>query len=169
MSLSIGIIGLPNVGKSTVFNALTGAQQAEVANYPFCTIQPNRAIVPLKDERLTKLNSLVNVPNTIYATLEFVDIAGLVKGASRGEGLGNKFLSHVRNTDALIHVVRLFDDPNVIHVSGAINPIEDIEIINLELALADIDQLERKITKLESDIKGDKNLIPVLNLAKSLK
>jgi len=169
MSLSIGIIGLPNVGKSTVFNALTGAQHAEVANYPFCTIQPNRAVVPLKDERLTKLNSLVNVPNTIYATLEFVDIAGLVKGASRGEGLGNQFLAHVRNTDALIHVVRLFDDPNVIHVSGAIKPIEDIEIINLELALADMDQLERKITKLESDIKGDKNLIPILKLANSLK
>jgi GTP-binding protein YchF len=168
MSLSIGIIGLPNVGKSTVFNALSGVQLAEVANYPFCTIQPNRSVVPLKDERLAKLNTLVGVPKTIYATLEFVDIAGLVKGASRGEGLGNQFLSHVRNTDALIHVVRVFDDPNVVHVSGAINPIEDIDIINLELALADMDQLERKVQKLESDIKGDRKLIPILSLAKSL-
>jgi GTP-binding protein YchF len=169
MSLSIGILGLPNVGKSTVFNALTGAQNAEVANYPFCTIQPNRAIVPLKDERLEKLRELVDVPNIIYATIEFVDIAGLVKGASQGEGLGNQFLSHVRNTDALIHVVRGFDDPNVIHVHGSIDPQDDIEVISIELALADLGQLERKINKLESDIKGDKKLIPVLEVTNSLK
>lgn len=169
MSLSIGIIGLPNVGKSTVFNALTGTQNAEVANYPFCTIQPNRAIVPLKDPRLEVLQKLVCVPNIIYATIEFVDIAGLVKGAHKGEGLGNQFLSHVRNTDALVHVVRGFDDPNVIHIHGQINPIEDIEIINVELALSDLAQLERKIGKLEGDIKGDKKLLPLYNLTLSLR
>ena len=169
MSLSIGIIGLPNVGKSTVFNALTGAQNAEVANYPFCTIQPNRAIVPLKDPRLDKLRTLTGVKEIIYATVEFLDIAGLVKGASEGEGLGNQFLSHVRNTDALIHVVRGFDDPNVIHVHGVLNPKDDIEVIHVELALSDMAQLERKITKLVSDIKGDRSLLPLLELAKDLK
>ncbi len=169
MSLSIGIIGLPNVGKSTVFNALTGAQNAEVANYPFCTIQPNRAIVPLRDPRLETLHAMIGVKNIIYATIEFLDIAGLVKGASQGEGLGNQFLSHVRNTDALIHVVRGFDDPNVVHVHGQLNPQTDIEIIQVELALADMAQLERKIIKLESDIKGDRSLIPTLELSKSLR
>ena len=169
MSLSIGIVGLPNVGKSTVFNALTGAQHATVANYPFCTIEPNRAIVPLRDVRLEKLQSLVGVPNIIYATIEFVDIAGLVKGASQGEGLGNQFLANIRNTDAIVHVVRGFDDPNVVHVSGEIDPQADIEIINVELALADMGQLERRISKLESEIKGDKRLIPTFELAKALK
>jgi GTP-binding protein YchF len=169
MSLSIGIVGLPNVGKSTVFNALTGAQNAAVANYPFCTIEANRATVPLRDPRLTKLQSLVGVPNIIYATVEFVDIAGLVKGASQGEGLGNQFLANIRDTDAIVHVVRGFDDPNVVHVSGEINPREDIEIIHIELALADMAQLERKIVKLESDIKGDKKLIPTFELAQSLR
>jgi GTP-binding protein YchF len=169
MSLSIGIVGLPNVGKSTVFNALTGAQNAVVANYPFCTIESNQAIVPLKDARLEKLQNLVGVPNIIYATIEFVDIAGLVKGASQGEGLGNQFLANIRNTDAIVHVVRGFDDPNVVHISGEINPREDIEIINVELALADMGQLERKIGKLESDVKGDKKLMPTFELAKSLR
>jgi hypothetical protein len=169
MSLSIGIIGLPNVGKSTVFNALTGAQNAEVANYPFCTIQPNRAIVPLRDPRLEKLQTLAGVKNIIYATIEFLDIAGLVKGASQGEGLGNQILSHVRNTDALIHVVRAFDDPNVVHVHGQIDPRTDIDVIHVELALADMAQLERKIIKLESDVKGDRSLIPTLDLARSLR
>ncbi len=169
MSLSIGIIGLPNVGKSTVFNALTGTQNAEVANYPFCTIQPNRAIVPVKDKRLEKIQSLIGVPDIIYSTIEFVDIAGLVKGASQGEGLGNQFLSHVRNSDALIHVVRGFDDPNVVHVSGEIDPKNDVDIINIELALADLAQLERKINRLESDLKGDRKLLPKLQLAKLLK
>ncbi len=168
MSLSIGIVGLPNVGKSTVFNALTGAQNAEVANYPFCTIQPNRAIVPVRDTRLEKLKSLVGVPDIIFTTIEFVDIAGLVKGASLGEGLGNQFLSHVRNADALVHVVRCFEDPNVVHVHGAINPRNDIEVINIELALADSMQLERKINRLESDVKGDKKLLPTLEMAKLL-
>lgn len=168
MSLSIGIIGLPNVGKSTVFNALTGAQHAQVANYPFCTIKPNRAIVPVPDDRLEVLAALVKVPNKIHATLEFVDIAGLVKGASQGEGLGNQFLANIRDTAAIVHVVRCFDDPNVVHVSGEINPGEDIEIVNLELALADLQQLERKIEHLISQVKGDKKLIPILELAKSV-
>ena len=169
MTLSIGIIGLPNVGKSTVFNALTGAQIAEVANYPFCTINPNRAIVPLRDPRLDKLKILTSVDKIIYATIEFVDIAGLVQGASKGEGLGNQFLSHVRNTDALVHIIRGFDDPNVVHVHGQLEPISDIEIINIELALADLAQLEKKISNLESDIKGDKSLIPTMELARALK
>ena len=169
MTLSIGIIGLPNVGKSTVFNALTGAQIAEVANYPFCTINPNRAIVPLRDPRLDKLKILTGVDKIIYATIEFVDIAGLVQGASKGEGLGNQFLSHVRNTDALVHIIRGFDDPNVVHVHGQLEPISDIEIINIELALADLAQLEKKISNLESDIKGDKSLIPTMELARALK
>ncbi len=125
MSLSIGIVGLPNVGKSTVFNALVKEQQAQVANYPFCTIQPNRAIVPLVDLRLDKLAELVEVERVIYATIEFVDIAGLVRGASRGEGLGNQFLAQIRDVDAIVHVVRCFDDPNVVHVSGEIDPCAD--------------------------------------------
>jgi GTP-binding protein YchF len=169
MSLSIGLIGLPNVGKSTVFNALTGNQNAEVANYPFCTIQPNRAIVPLKDQRLETLQKLVGVSQIIYSTIEFVDIAGLVKGAHEGEGLGNQFLSHVRNTDALVHVVRGFDDPNVIHVHGHLDPLVDIDVINIELALADLAQINKKIGKLESDIKGDKTLVYIYKLALSLR
>lgn len=168
MALSIGIIGLPNVGKSTVFNALTGAQNAQVANYPFCTIQPNRAIIQVPDVRVEKLVELVQVPNTIHATIEFVDIAGLVKGASTGEGLGNQFLGNIRDTSAIVHVVRCFDDPNVVHVSGALDPRTDIEIINLELVLADLEQLERKIERLNSQVKGDKKIRPVLELAESL-
>jgi GTP-binding protein YchF len=169
MALSIGIIGLPNVGKSTVFNALTKAQYAEVANYPFCTIRPNRAIVPVPDPRVEKLAELTKVPETIYATIEFVDIAGLVKGASHGEGLGNQFLGNIRDTDAILHVVRCFDDPNVVHVSGEIDPREDIETVNVELALADLQQLERKIERLSGQVKGDKRLKPVLDMALSLK
>jgi GTP-binding protein YchF len=169
MALSIGIVGLPNVGKSTVFNALTKAQYAEVANYPFCTIKPNRAIVPVPDRRLEKLAELTKVPETIYATIEFVDIAGLVKGASHGEGLGNQFLGNIRDTDAILHVVRCFDDPNVVHVSGEIDPREDIETVNVELALADLQQLERKIERLSGQVKGDKKLKPVLDMALSLK
>jgi len=168
MSLSIGIIGLPNVGKSTVFNALSGAQIAQVANYPFCTIKPNRAIVPVPDPRVEKLRELVKVPNSIHATVEFVDIAGLVKGASHGEGLGNQFLGNIRDTAAILHVVRCFDDPNVVHVSPTLDPREDIEVINLELILADNQQLERKIERLESQAKGDKKVIPMLELARRL-
>ena len=131
MSLSIGIVGLPNVGKSTVFNALTGAQNAEVANYPFCTIKPNRAVVPLLDFRVEKLAELVGVPNTIRATIEFVDIAGLVKGASQGEGLGNQFLATIRETSAIVHVVRCFDDPNVVHISENPDPFTDLSLIHI--------------------------------------
>lgn len=169
MGLSIGIVGLPNVGKSTVFNALIGAQQAMVANYPFCTIHPNRAIVPLPDTRLDHLGQLLGVPDVIHATLEFVDIAGLVKGASQGEGLGNQFLAQIRDVAALLHVVRCFEDPNVVHISARPDPVADIEIVNIELIMADLQQLERKIEKLSSSVKGDKKLQPVLDLAYNLK
>jgi ribosome-binding ATPase len=164
MSLSIGIVGLPNVGKSTVFNALTGAQNAMVANYPFCTIQPNRAIVPLPDPRLERLRELVKAPEAIHATLEFVDIAGLVKGAHKGEGLGNQFLGHVRDTSAILHVVRCFDDPNVVHINTQPSPSQDIEVISIELALADLQQLEKKIERLQSAVKGERKLLPMLDM-----
>jgi len=170
MSLSIGIVGLPNVGKSTAFNALTKAQNAEVANYPFCTIKPNRAIVPVPDFRVEKLGELANLNTRIHATIEFVDIAGLVKGASKGEGLGNQFLGNIRDTEAIIHVVRCFDDPNVVHISEIIDPRSDMEIINIELMLADLEQLERKIERLSSQVKGDRNTFqPLLDTALTLK
>jgi len=158
MALRIGIVGLPNVGKSTLFNVLTQAQNAEVANYPFCTIEPNQAIVPLPDQRLDRLAELVGVEKIIRTTIEFVDIAGLVKGASKGEGLGNQFLGNIRNTDALLHVVRCFDDPNVIHVSEKPQPREDIEVIQLELILSDLEQIDQKKEKLSRQMKGDKAL-----------
>ena len=169
MGLKIGIVGLPNVGKSTTFNALTGAQNAEVANYPFCTIEPNRAIVPVPDARLENLHRLLGVPEKIHATIEFVDIAGLVKGAHKGEGLGNKFLGHIRDVHAILHVVRCFDDLNVIHSSETIDPVSDIGVINVELALADLEQLERKIEKLISQVKGDRRAQPTLDLAYQLR
>jgi len=169
MSLSIGIIGLPNVGKSTTFNALSNALLAEVANYPFCTIKENKAIVPVPDYRLEQMQNLLSVPNAIFTTIEFVDIAGLVKGASHGEGLGNQFLGNIRNTDAIIHIVRCFDDPNVVHISPHPNPVEDIELINLELIMADAQQLERKIESLSHQVKGDKKLIPQLEMANEIK
>jgi ribosome-binding ATPase len=169
MSLSIGIIGLPNVGKSTTFNALTEAQNAEVANYPFCTIQPNKAIVPVPDPRLDHLHALAGVPNKIYATIEFVDIAGLVKGASLGEGLGNKFLGNIRDADAIIHVVRCFEDPNVVHINPQPDPRADIEIVATELILADLQQLQNRIEKLERQIKGDRKVYgPMLELSLAL-
>lgn len=168
MALSIGIVGLPNVGKSTAFNALTRAQNAQVANYPFCTIEPNKAIVPVPDERADKLTELAGVGRTIYATIEFVDIAGLVQGASHGEGLGNQFLGHIRDTAAIVHLVRCFEDENVVHISPKPNPREDIEIINTELILADLQQLERKIEKLFRQVKGDKKLKPLLEMAQAL-
>lgn len=169
MSLSIGIIGLPNVGKSTTFNALTEAQHAEVANYPFCTIEPNKAVVPVPDTRLDRLQELAGVPNKIYATIEFVDIAGLVKGASHGEGLGNQFLGNIRDADAIIHVVRCFDDPNVVHINPQPEPRADIEIVSTELILADLQQLENKIEKLERQIKGDRKVYgPILTLSLAL-
>lgn len=169
MSLNIGIIGLPNVGKSTVFNALTDAQNAEVANYPFCTIQPNKAIVPVPDPRLDKLHELVGVKDKINATIEFVDIAGLVKGASHGEGLGNQFLGNIRDADAIIHVVRCFDDPNVVHITAQPEPRSDIEIVSLELILADLQQLDNKMERLERQVKGDRKVYgPLLDLALAL-
>jgi len=165
MALQIGIIGLPNVGKSTLFNVLTQAQNAEVANYPFCTIEPNKALVPVPDPRLDRLAELVGVAKAVKTTIEFVDIAGLVKGASQGEGLGNQFLGQIRNTDALLHVVRCFEDPNVVHVSPAPDPREDIEVIELELILADLDQAAKKADKLSRQVKGDKQLAPALEMA----
>jgi GTP-binding protein YchF len=169
MSLNIGIVGLPNVGKSTIFNALTGAQNAAVANYPFCTIQPNRAIVPLPDERLDHLGQLVHAPQVIHATIEFVDIAGLVRGAHQGEGLGNQFLGQIRDVNAILHIVRCFDDPNVVHVSETPDPVDDIETIQVELALADLEQLDRKIDRLTSALKADKKLQPLYELSLELK
>ncbi len=145
--LRTGIVGLPNVGKSTLFNALTSAKNAQSANYPFCTIEPNVGVVGVPDERLYKLQPLVHTDKVVPTAIEFVDIAGLVKGASKGEGLGNQFLANIRETDAIIQVVRCFDDPNTIHVAGKVNPLDDIETINTELALADMASLEKRIAK----------------------
>ena len=169
MALSIGIVGLPNVGKSTTFNALTKEQNAEAANYPFCTIEPNKAIVAVPDERLDKLATLVKPERIMYATVEFVDIAGLVKGASQGEGLGNQFLGNIRETQAVVHVVRCFEDENVIHVSERPNPADDISVINLELILADLQQLDRKLDRLTKQARMDKSARPLLETAEQLK
>ena len=151
--MKLGVVGLPNVGKSTLFNALTKAG-APAANYPFCTIEPNVGVVTVKDERIDKLSALYHSKSTVYTTIEFVDIAGLVKGASKGEGLGNKFLSHIREVDAIVHVVRCFEDENVTHVDGKIDPIRDIETINLELIFSDMDTLNRRIEKTKTAAKG---------------
>lgn len=153
--MKLGVVGLPNVGKSTLFNAITKAG-AQAANYPFCTIEPNVGVVAVPDERLDKLAALYNSKKITPTSLEFVDIAGLVKGASRGEGLGNKFLSHIREVDAIVHVVRCFDDANITHVDGNVNPARDIETISLELVFADLETLERRMTKALSMVKADK-------------
>merc|ERR1712157_39097 len=150
--------GLPNMGKSTLFNALTESQGAEAANYPFCTIEPNVGVVEVPDSRLEELVRINNSAKVIPTTLEFVDVAGLVKGASEGEGLGNKFLATIRQCDAIVHVVRCFDDENVIHVDGSIDPIRDAELINLELALADLAQVEKRIERIKKESKKDNEL-----------
>ena len=169
MALSIGIVGLPNVGKSTTFNALTKAQNAEAANYPFCTIEPNKAIVPVPDKRLDKLAEIVKPKRIQHSVVEFVDIAGLVAGASKGEGLGNKFLGNIRQTSAIVHVVRCFDDDNVVHVAAHPDPARDVETIETELIFADLEQLERKIERLDKQARMDKKLMPTVALANELK
>ena len=156
--MKLGIVGLPNVGKSTLFNAITNAG-AESANYPFCTIDPNVGMVAVPDARLSRLSEMYNPKKTTPAVIEFVDIAGLVKGASRGEGLGNKFLSNIRETHAIVHVVRCFDDENVIHVEGTTDPLRDIDIIDLELIMADVEMVERRIEKAQKAAKGDKKFL----------
>ena len=162
--MKLGVVGLPNVGKSTLFNALTKGK-AMAANYPFCTIDPNVGVVAVKDERIDTLSKLYNSKSTVYTAIEFVDIAGLVKGASKGEGLGNKFLSHIREVDAIVHVVRCFEDENITHVDGSIDPIRDIETISLELIFADMDMLERRIDRTKSAMKGgDKKYVAELEL-----
>jgi GTP-binding protein YchF len=167
MGLGIGLVGLPNVGKSTTFNALTKAQNAESANYPFCTIEPNKAVVPVPDKRLEELAKIVNPERIQYSTLDFVDIAGLVKGASKGEGLGNKFLSNIKETEVILQIVRCFEDENITHVEGSIDPIRDISIIETELLLADIDAVEKRISNLERKAKGnDRDAKAQLEVAK---
>ena len=161
--MKLGIVGLPNVGKSTLFNAITKAG-AEAANYPFCTIEPNVGVVTVPDERITKLHEIYNSKKTVYTTIEFCDIAGLVKGASRGEGLGNKFLGHIREVAAIVHVVRCFENDNIVHVDGRINPLSDIETINTELILADMEVLEKRIAKTTKNLKGDKSLQQELDI-----
>lgn len=159
MGFNCGIVGLPNVGKSTLFNAITAAG-AEAANYPFCTIEPNVGVVIVHDERIDKLVKIYNSQKTVPSSIEFVDIAGLVKGASKGEGLGNQFLSHIRDVDAIVHVVRCFDDPNVVHVDGSVNPRRDIEVIETELILKDLETIEKKIHDAERRAKSDKKFKP---------
>lgn len=157
IKMKLGIVGLPNVGKSTLFNSLTKAG-AESANYPFCTIDPNVGVVAVPDVRLDKLAALYNSAKIVPAVIEFVDIAGLVKGASKGEGLGNQFLSHIRETDAIVHVVRCFEDSNIVHVDGSVNPLRDIETINFELIFSDLDIIERRIAKVTRGARNDKAL-----------
>jgi len=166
--MKIGIVGLPNVGKSTMFNAITNAG-AECANYPFCTIEPNVGVVPVPDERLDKLTEMYNPEKTTHAVIEFVDIAGLVKGASKGEGLGNKFLSHIREVDAICEVVRCFEDPNVVHVDGSIDPIRDIETINLELIFADIETVDKRLDRARKSLKADKKFQAEIDLLEKIK
>lgn len=175
--LQAGIVGLPNVGKSTLFNAVVANAKAQAANFPFCTIEPNTGVVAVPDERLQVLANISSSAEIIPARVEFVDIAGLVKGASKGEGLGNQFLANIREVDAIVHVVRCFENDDIIHVSGSVDPVRDIEVINLELALADLAQIEKRLDRARKQAKGNKEiqaevavlekLLPVLNEGKS--
>lgn len=166
--MKIGIVGLPNVGKSTLFNAITNAG-AECANYPFCTIEPNVGVVPVPDERLDELAKMYNPEKVTHAIIEFVDIAGLVKGASKGEGLGNKFLSHIREVDSIAQVVRCFENPNVVHVDGTIDPLRDIETINLELIFADIETIEKRLDRARKTLKADKKAQEEIDVLEKIK
>lgn len=166
MSLQCGIVGLPNVGKSTLFNALTQTAAAQAANYPFCTIEPNVGKVNVPDERCEKLSKIAGSAEIIPVQIEFVDIAGLVRGASKGEGLGNQFLSHIREVDAIINVVRCFEDENITHVEGLVDPLRDIELIQLELIIADMESLEKRIPTMEKKLKSDKEIAAQIELAK---
>src|SRR5436190_4939589 len=170
MALQAGIVGLPNVGKSTLFNALSSAK-AQAANFPFCTIEPNIGVITVPDERLIELEKLVHPNRVVPATVEIVDIAGLVKGASKGEGLGNQFLGNIRSTDAIIHVLRCFDDDNVIHVDGSVNPVRDKEVIDIELQLKDLETVEKKIARTEKIARtgADKEALRGLEILQQLK
>ncbi len=165
--MKLGIVGLPNVGKSTLFNAITKAG-AESANYPFCTIEPNVGVVAVPDERLDVLGRVYNTKKIVKTAIEFYDIAGLVKGASKGEGLGNKFLGHIREVEAIVHVVRCFEDGNIVHVDGKVDPLSDIETINLELIFSDLELLDRRIQKTQKNLKGDKSLQKELDILNKL-
>jgi GTP-binding protein YchF len=168
MSLKCGIVGLPNVGKSTLFNALTQTASAQAANYPFCTIEPNIGKVNVPDERLEKLAKIAGSAQIIPVQIEFVDIAGLVRGASKGEGLGNQFLSHIREVDAIINVVRCFEDENITHVENSVDPLRDIELIQLELIIADLESLEKRLPNLEKKLKTEKDASQIIEMAKKV-
>lgn len=168
MALSIGIVGLPNVGKSTLFNALTKAQNAQAANYPFCTIEPNKAIVAVPDDRVEALSAKAKPQRTIHASVDFIDIAGLVAGASKGEGLGNQFLGNIRDCAAIIEVIRCFEDENIVHVNGRVDPVADAEIIETELLLADIQTVERRLEKMRKQAKGSREMQAAAELMEKL-